>query len=84
MARTSAEGMAETGAKGMAEMTTAGAARGVTIGITMLAAISGSSRVSAIRATDIQNEWRLQQKVRQIHIKGRRKKKAMTKGEGKT
>ena len=80
---TRAEGMVETGAKGIAEMDVASVVRGVTMGIVVSAATSGSSKVFAIRGTNMQSGWRLYYKVRQIIIKGRRKKKAMRKGEGK-
>ena len=85
MARTGANtvGTIETGVKGVVEIGVASAAERVAVGITMSAATFGSSKVSTIRRTDIQNEWRLHQNVIQIYIKGRRKK-AMIKGEGKT
>ena len=85
MARTGANtvGTIETGVKGVVEIGVASAAERVAVGITMSAATFGSSKVSTIRRTDIQNEWRLHQNVIQIYINGRRKK-AMIKGEGKT
>ena len=49
----------------------------------MSATTFGSLKVSAIKRTDMQNELRLHREVMQIHIKGKRKKKAMTKGEEK-
>ena len=83
MAKIGIVGTAKTGAEGMAKTSAAGAAREVAVGIAVSVATSGSSKVSAIRRIDIQNEWRLHQEVVQIHIKGRRKKKAMIKGEEK-
>ena len=70
---TGAEGIAEMGAEGVAETGVVGAAGGVTVGIAIPVATSGFSKVFVIRKIDIQNEWRLHQKVMQIHIKGRRR-----------
>ena len=85
MAGTGVVGMAEarttstieTSTVGTAKTGVAGAVGGVAVGITVFAATSSSSKVSVIRRIDIQNKWRLHQEVMQIHIKGRRKKKAM-------
>ena len=75
MARTGAStvGTTETGVEGVVEIGVASVAEGVAVGITVSAATFGSSKVSTIRRTDIQNEWRLHQGVMQIHIKGRRR-----------
>ena len=76
-------GATETSTVGTAEIGAAGAAGGVVVGITVSATTFGSLKVSAIKRTDMQNELRLHREVMQIHIKGKRKKKAMTKGEEK-
>ena len=78
-----AKGIAEIGAEGVARTSVTGAAGGLTVGIAVSAATFGSLKVSAIKRTDMQNELRLHREVMQIHIKGKRKKKAMTKGEEK-
>ena len=62
IARTGVVGMVETGAEGMAEMGATGAAREVVVGISVFAATSGSSKVSAIRGRDMQNKGRPQQR----------------------
>jgi len=83
MAEIGTVGTAKTSAEGMAKTSAVGAEGEVVVGIAVSAATSGSSKVSVIRRIDIQNEWRLHQEVIQMHIKGRRKKKAMIKGEKK-
>ena len=83
MVEIGAKGIAEIGAEGVAGTNATGAAGGLTVGITVSATTFGSLKVSAIKRTDMQNELRLHREVMQIHIKGKRKKKAMTKGEEK-
>ena len=83
MTKTSIKGISETGVEGIVETGAVGAARGVIVGIVVSVATFSSSKVSVIRRIDIQNEWRLYQEVMQIHIKEKRKKKAMIKGEEK-
>ena len=83
MVEISAKGIAEIGAEGVAGTSATGAAGGLTVGIAVSAATFSSLKVSAIKRTDMQNELRLHREVMQIHIKGKRKKKAMTKGEEK-
>ena len=76
MARTGASivGTTKTGVEGVVEIGVASAAEGVAVGIIVSAATFGSSKVSTIRRTDIQNEWRLHQNVIQIYIYKREKK----------
>ena len=83
MVEISAKGIAEIGVEGVAETSATGAAGGLTVGIAVSAATFGSLKVSTIKRTDMQNELRLHREVMQIRIKGKRKKKAMTKGEEK-
>ena len=83
MVEIGAKGIAKIGAEGVAGTSATGAAGGLTVGIAVSAATFGSLKVSAIKRIDMQNELRLHRKVMQIHIKGKRKKKAITKGEEK-
>lgn len=55
MARTGAVGMAETGAEGTVEMGATSTTGQVTAGIVVSVATTGSSKVSAIKRTDIQD-----------------------------
>ena len=56
------EGTTETSAVGMAETGAMGVAGGAAVGIPVSAIAPGSSRVSAIRERNMQNEGRLQQR----------------------
>lgn len=66
-----AVGMAETGTikatktstVGTAEMGATSVAREAAVGIAMSTTTSGSSRISVIKRTDMQNEWKLHQEV---------------------
>ena len=49
----------ETGTEGMAETNAIGVAREVAVGISVSTATPGSSKVFAIRRTDMQNKGRL-------------------------
>ena len=62
MIETDTVGTAETSAEGTARIGDTGAAGEVVVGISMFAATSGSSKVSAIRGMDMQNEGRPQQR----------------------
>ena len=62
MIETDTVGTAETSAEGTTRIGDTGAAGEVVVGISMFAATSGSSKVSAIRGMDMQNEGRPQQR----------------------
>ena len=62
MIETDTVGTAETSVEGTARIGDTGAAGEVVVGISMFAATSGSSKVSAIRGMDMQNEGRPQQR----------------------
>ena len=62
MIETDTVGTAETSVEGTTRIGDTGAVGEVVVGISMFAATSGSSKVSAIRGMDMQNEGRPQQR----------------------